>query len=105
MGDATTRENRRRTERLQGGAASAARPVEGTAGQDAGHRPLGELGLVTLASGPIIAAELVEGVNGLLQRAAMWTPLAWMMAVSIKLSALAPRSASASSKRTDRSTE
>ncbi len=51
------------------------------------------LGLVSLASGPIIAVQLVEGVNGLLQRAAMWTALAWMMAVSIKLYSLArPRS-------------
>jgi hypothetical protein len=43
------------------------------------------LGLAALASGPVIAAELVEGVNGLLQRAAMWTPLLWMMAVSLRL--------------------
>jgi Protein of unknown function (DUF998) len=33
------------------------------------------LGLVGLVSGPIIAAELVAGVNGLLQRAAMWPSL------------------------------
>jgi hypothetical protein len=44
------------------------------------------LGLVSLGSGPIIAAELVVGVNGLLQRAAMWPSLLWMMAVSLKLS-------------------
>jgi hypothetical membrane protein len=48
------------------------------------------LRLVTLASGPVIAAELVGGANGLLQRAAMWTPLAWVAAVSVKLYDLAP---------------
>ena len=40
------------------------------------------LGLLTLASGPIIAAEVVGGVDGALQRTAMWTPLLWMAAVS-----------------------
>jgi hypothetical membrane protein len=43
------------------------------------------LGLAALGSGPVIAAELVEGGNGLLQRAAMWTPLVWVVAVSVKL--------------------
>jgi len=43
------------------------------------------LGLLTLASGPVTAAEFVEGVNGLLQRVAMWTPLLWMSAVSARL--------------------
>jgi hypothetical membrane protein len=43
------------------------------------------LGLAALASGPLIAAELVGGVNGLVQRAAMWAPLGWMVAVSIRL--------------------
>ena len=43
------------------------------------------LGLLTLASGPIIAAEVVGGVDGALQRTAMWTPLLWMAAVSWKL--------------------
>jgi hypothetical membrane protein len=52
------------------------------------------LGLVILVSGPLIAAELVGGVNGLVQRAAMWTPLVWMMAVSISLYRL-PRPATA----------
>jgi hypothetical protein len=47
------------------------------------------LGLVTLVSGPLIAAELVGGVNGLVQRAAMWVPLVWMVAVSIRLYRLA----------------
>ena len=47
------------------------------------------LGLAALVSGPLIAAELVGGVNGLVQRAAMWVPLGWMTAVSIKLYRLA----------------
>jgi hypothetical membrane protein len=47
------------------------------------------LGLATLVSGPLIAAELVGGVNGLVQRAAMWVPLVWMMTVSIRLYRLA----------------
>jgi hypothetical protein len=47
------------------------------------------LGLATLISGPLIAAELVGGVNGLVQRAAMWMPLGWMLAVSIRLYRLA----------------
>jgi hypothetical protein len=56
------------------------------------------LGLAALVSGPLIAAELVEGVNGLLQRAAMWTPLVWMMAVSIKLCLLARSATSVASR-------
>ncbi len=47
------------------------------------------LGLAALVSGPLIATELVGGVNGLVQRAAMWTPLVWMVAVSIRLYRLA----------------
>jgi Protein of unknown function (DUF998) len=47
------------------------------------------LGLAALVSGPLIAAELVGGVNGLVQRAAMWVPLVWMMTVSIRLYRLA----------------
>jgi hypothetical membrane protein len=43
------------------------------------------LGLLTLASGPLIAAEVTGGVGGALQRAAMWAPLLWMSAVSWKL--------------------
>jgi hypothetical membrane protein len=43
------------------------------------------LGLVSLASGPLIAVELVEGGNGLLQRAAMWPSLLWLTTVSLKL--------------------
>lgn len=43
------------------------------------------LGLLSLASGPIIAAGLAEDVSGLLQRAGMWSPLLWMAAVSIRL--------------------
>lgn len=43
------------------------------------------LGLVTLAAGPVIAADLIEASNGVLQRATMWPLLIWMMAVSLKL--------------------
>jgi hypothetical membrane protein len=46
------------------------------------------LGLLSLASGPIIAAAAVEDVNGLLQRAAMWIALGWVVAVSSKLRSL-----------------
>jgi hypothetical membrane protein len=56
------------------------------------------LGLAALVSGPLIAAELVTGVNGLAQRAAMWTPLAWMVAVSIKLCLLARPATSVASR-------
>jgi hypothetical protein len=47
------------------------------------------LGLVTLVSGPLIAVELVTGVNGLLQRAAMWPSLLWLTTVSLKLASWA----------------
>lgn len=46
------------------------------------------VGLVALASGPVIQAELVPEWNGLLQRAAMWPPLFWMSAVSVRLQRL-----------------
>lgn len=46
------------------------------------------LGLITLAAGPIIAADLIDGANGLLQRAAMWPALLWMSAVAIRLRGL-----------------
>ncbi len=46
------------------------------------------LGLAALATGPVIAVEVVEGANGLLQRAAMWPPLLWVAAVSWKLRSL-----------------
>jgi len=55
------------------------------------------LGLLTLASGPIIAAELIGGVDGALQRAAMWAPLLWMAAVSWKLRTVTAYSSSSSS--------
>jgi hypothetical membrane protein len=55
------------------------------------------LGLVTLASGPVIAAEWVEGANGLLQRAAMWLPLIWMATVSARLYRLTAWSATRAS--------
>jgi hypothetical membrane protein len=43
------------------------------------------LGLLSLISGPLIALDTFEGAGGLVQRAAMWTPLAWMTAVSLRL--------------------
>jgi hypothetical membrane protein len=43
------------------------------------------LGLLTLASGPVIAAEVAGDAGGALQRAAMWAPLLWTSAVSWKL--------------------
>lgn len=49
------------------------------------------LGLVTLAAGPMIGAELFDGINGLLQRAGMWPVLGWVSAVSAKLLLLHPR--------------
>lgn len=45
------------------------------------------LGLAALTSGPIIAADVLPEHLGLLQRAAMWTPVLWMSAVSLRLSA------------------
>jgi hypothetical membrane protein len=47
------------------------------------------LGLLTLASGPVIAAELLPDVDGLLQRAGMGTAVLWISAVSLRLLALA----------------
>jgi hypothetical protein len=47
------------------------------------------LGLATLASGPIVAADLLSDHLGLLQRAGMWTPVLWMSAVSLRLHAMA----------------
>jgi hypothetical protein len=49
------------------------------------------LGLLTLAMGPIIAAELLGGVDGAVQRAAMWAPLLWTAAVSWKLLSVTKR--------------
>lgn len=43
------------------------------------------LGLISLASGPVVAIGLLENVNGLLQRAGMWPPLIWTMLVSARL--------------------
>jgi len=43
------------------------------------------LGLAALASGPVVAAGLVEDVLGLVQRLGMWTPLLWTSAVAAKL--------------------
>jgi hypothetical membrane protein len=50
------------------------------------------VGLLALVSGPVIQAELVPEWNGLLQRAAMWPPILWMSAVSVRLHILAPGS-------------
>lgn len=60
------------------------------------------LGLAALVAGPIIAVELVEGGNGLLQRAAMWTPLVWLTAVSVKLYRLARPATKTNPTRVDR---
>ena len=46
------------------------------------------LGLATLASGPIVAADLLPDHLGLLQRVGMWTPILWMTAVSLRLNAM-----------------
>lgn len=47
------------------------------------------LGLATLASGPIVAADLMPDHLGLLQRIGMWAPVLWMSAVSLRLNAMA----------------
>lgn len=47
------------------------------------------MGFIALASGPVIQAELLPDWNGLIQRAAMWPPLIWMSAVSVRLHRLA----------------
>jgi hypothetical protein len=49
------------------------------------------LGLLTLATGPIVAAGLAEGMLGLIQRVGMWLPFMWTAAVSWKLYAFASR--------------
>jgi hypothetical protein len=46
------------------------------------------VGALALASGPIIAAELLTAYDGLLQRVAMWTPVLWVSIVSLRLHAL-----------------
>jgi hypothetical protein len=55
-------------------------------------------GLLALVSGPVIQADLFPEWNGLLQRAAMWPPLLWMSAVSVRLHSLASGSASATNR-------
>jgi len=47
------------------------------------------VGALALASGPIIAAGILPSYEGLFQRAAMWTPILWMAAVSWRLLGLA----------------
>ncbi|MBK9178710.1 MAG: DUF998 domain-containing protein [Acidimicrobiales bacterium] len=46
-------------------------------------------GLLALASGPVIQAELFSEWNGLVQRLAMWPALLWVSAVSVRLHTLA----------------
>jgi hypothetical membrane protein len=43
------------------------------------------IGLVCLATGPVVALELLPEVDGLLQRFGMWLPLLWVSALSISL--------------------
>jgi len=43
------------------------------------------LGVASLASGPIVAADLLSDQLGLLQRIGMWIPILWMSAVSLRL--------------------
>lgn len=47
------------------------------------------IGVAALASGPIIATDLLLDHLGLLQRVAMWAPILWMSAVSLRLRDLA----------------
>jgi hypothetical membrane protein len=47
------------------------------------------LGALGLAAGPVIAAELATGYDGLLQRVAMWVPVLWVSVVALRLHALA----------------
>ena len=49
------------------------------------------VGLLTLASGPVIQAGVLTDANGLLQRAGMWPALLWMTAVSLRLLSLTRR--------------
>jgi len=43
------------------------------------------VGVLSLASGPLIAAEVLPQANGMLQRAGMWPALAWMVAMALRL--------------------
>lgn len=49
------------------------------------------VGLLSLLAGPVIQAEVLPEVDGLLQRAAMWPALVWMAAVSARFLVLAAR--------------
>lgn len=49
------------------------------------------LGVLTLASGPVIQSGVLTDANGLLQRAGMWPALLWMTAVSLRLLTLTRR--------------
>ena len=55
------------------------------------------VGALTLASGPLIQAGIVDDANGLLQRLGMWPALLWMSAVAWRLSRLAAAPASPAS--------
>lgn len=57
------------------------------------------IGAAALAAGPIIAAEVLPGYDGLVQRVAMWTPLLWMAAVSARLYGLQRPSHAGTAKR------
>ncbi len=59
------------------------------------------IGLAALVSGPIIAADLLPGSLGLLQRAAMWTPILWMAFVSLRLRVLTRSAARTTSAATE----
>ena len=43
------------------------------------------VGALSLMSGPVIAAGLLNDVDGLLQRAAMWPPLLWTSVVALRI--------------------
>ncbi len=47
------------------------------------------IGALTLASGPLIQAGIVDDANGLLQRLGMWPALPWMSVVAWRLFPLA----------------
>ncbi|WP_156163855.1 DUF998 domain-containing protein [Demequina maris] len=49
------------------------------------------IGLASLASGPVIAADLLPEAGGALQRLGMWLALGWMSAFAWTMRGLAPR--------------
>lgn len=48
------------------------------------------IGALALAAGPVIQADLLPDVDGLVQRAAMWSPILWMVAVALRFRAVPP---------------